>query len=346
MQYMLLVTGGCGYVGRRVVTQLANQGYKVVVVDKISPQERKIDFPKGVEFRKADLRVKEEAERALKGADYILHLAANIGSLAYMDKYKADIIQENCAIDSNVYPICVRYGVKGIVYSSSSMVFQHPPKFPYDEKDIAKINPPSNIYGFSKLIGEYCCKAYHSQYNLPYVIFRYHGIYGPGEAPKGTGPSDIHVIPALIDKIAIKKQYPVELVGDPKSSRSFVYIDDAVDATIKIIDQVIKKNKKVINQEFNIADSNHITIEDLAKIVWNIAGHEKPFQYVHIPSTHNTALRREVDITKAKNDLGWSPTTPLKEGIKKTTEWIISQQGVPYQLIDKQSSLLQDLAEG
>ncbi len=346
MQFKIVVTGGCGYVGSRVVAQLVNKGYHVIIVDKVSPQEKKLAFADQVEFRKADLRNWQEADAALVGADYVLHLAANIGSLAYMDKYQADIIQENCAIDANVYPLCVKHNVKAVLYSSSSMVFQHAPKFPYDEKDITSINPPSNVYGFSKLIGEYCCRAYHAQYKLPFVVFRYHGIYGPGEAPKGTGPSDIHVIPALLDKILIKKQHPVELIGDPQSSRSFVFIDDAVQATVSLLEQTIGNNSKVINHDFNIADPTHITIEELAKTIWEISGNSKPFEYKHIPSTHNTAVRREVNIAKIRNALGWQPATPLHQGLKKTADWIVSQSGITYQQTGSQSLPLQNLAEG
>ena len=124
------------------------------------------------------------------------------------------------------------------------MVFQHAPQFPYTEEDLTKINPPTNIYGASKLVGEYFCRAFNAQFGLPYVIVRYHNIYGPGESAKGEEPGDIHVIPALIEKV-VSGHYPIELLGDPEATRPFTYVDDAVKATFMIIESALKNDEKV-----------------------------------------------------------------------------------------------------
>ena len=321
----IIITGGCGYIGSRIVPTLSKK-YHIIVVDKVTPEERKLKFPKEVEFRKTDLRIREETDKALKGADYILHLAANIGPLNYMHEHQAEIIQENCEIDTNIYFLAVKHKIKGIVYSSSSMVFQHSPQFPYTEQDINKINPPTNIYGFSKLAGEYFCRAYKNQYNLPYAIIRYHNIYGPEEESKGPGPGDIHVIPALLNKIIIKKQYPLELLGDPEASRPFVYIDDVVKATNMILERMIKGDKNVINNDFNIGGSKAIKIKDLAKLMWGLVGDKRPFQYKCVNVFANTAKMREGDMAKIRNIIGWEPKISLKEGILKTAEWVRSKK--------------------
>ena len=126
----ILITGGCGYIGSRLAVLLDKKDYKVVVADKATPKERKIDFPKSIEFRQGDLREKENAVKAVKGTGTIVHLAANIGALTYMHEHQAEIIQENSAIDANIYPAAVEENIKRIIYSSSSMVFQHAHKFP------------------------------------------------------------------------------------------------------------------------------------------------------------------------------------------------------------------------
>lgn len=321
----ILITGGCGYVGSRIAKSLSKK-YKVIVVDKFSPKERGLKFPKEIEFKKVDLRIKEKTDEVLKGVDYILHLAANIGPLNYMHEHQAEIIQENCAIDSNLYPLAVKHKIKGIIYSSSSMVFQHSSKFPYTEEDIKKINPPTNVYGLSKLVGEYFCKAYKNQYNLPYVIIRYHNIYGPGEKFKGSTFGDIHVIPSLLNKIIIKKQYPLELLGDPNASRPFVYVDDAVRATKMILKKMVEKNKNVINNDFNIGNSESIKIKHLAKLMWDLVGDHRPFRYKAIKVSVNTAKRRRGNITKIKKIVGWEPKVRLKEGILKTADWIKNER--------------------
>lgn len=321
----VVITGGAGYVGSRVAEALSQKGYKVTAVDIVTPAERGVQFSSGVEFKQHDLRIPSEAMDALKGADVVLHLAADIGSLTYMHERQADIITNNSAIDAAVYPALVANKVPHIVYSSSSMVYQYPPKFPYTESDIAAIRPPSNVYGFAKLAGEYFCRAYASQYGINYTIVRYHNIYGPGEDSKGTTPGDIHVIPALLEKVLVKKQYPLELLGDPAATRPFTFVDDAVAATVEIVERAAKGDAIVHNEDFNIGTDTYHTILQLAEIIWKEYGDGRPFKYVSVPTTADTSLRREVDITKIREKLGWSPKVMLEEGLKPTAEWVKSR---------------------
>ena len=322
MQEKILVTGGAGYVGSRVANKLIGEGYKVFVADKIDRRKSNTPLAKEIIYRKEDLRIASKAEAAVRGVNYVLHLAANMGPLNYMDKFQADIIQENGAIDASLYQALVKFGIKGIMYSSSSMVFQHAPKFPYKEEDITKINPPQNVYGMSKLLGEYFCRAYREQYGLAYVIIRYHNIYGPGEDSKGSSLEDVHVIPALLNKILILKQYPIEIIGDPNSTRSFVYIDDAVDATVMMLEKMIEGDQGVINNDFNIGVDKHYRIRELAKLIWEIVGEKRKFRYVSVGTTANTAFRREADNTKIRKAIGWKPKWKIEEGIRKTAKWI------------------------
>src|SRR6185312_5728757 len=263
----IVITGGSGYVGSRVAEALAAKGEKVIVVDIISPKERGISFSPTIEFRQHDLRIPSEAIEGLKGADIVLHLAADIGSLTYMHDHQAEILTNNSQIDAAVYPALLANKIPHIVYSSSSMVFQYPPQFPYAEKDISKVNPPSNVYGFAKLTGEYFCHSYAEQYGLTYTIVRYHNIYGPGEDSKGSTPGDIHVIPALLEKV-ISGQYPLEFLGNPEATRPFVFIDDAVEATVNIVLRAAKGEDVVRDNDFNIGNDKYYSILELGKIIW------------------------------------------------------------------------------
>jgi nucleoside-diphosphate-sugar epimerase len=317
----IIVTGGAGYVGSRVAVKLADLGYSVIVVDIVTPEERGIIFPEGIEFRQHDLRIASEAEKALVGGEVVLQLAADIGSLTYMHDHQAEIMANNGAIDASVYPALVKNKIPWVIYSSSSMVFQHPTQFPYTEKDITKINPPTNVYGFSKLSGEYFCRAYNEQYGLNYTIIRYHNIYGAGEDSKGATPGDIHVIPALLEKV-IGGQYPLEFLGDPAATRPFTYVDDAVEATVAIVERAARGDETIKNDDFNIGNNKYYTILELGEIIWHMFGDGREFAYKVIETKANTALRREVDITKIKTTLGWEPKTSLEEGLKPTAEWI------------------------
>lgn len=318
----IAITGGAGYVGSRVAQKLALQGgVRVVILDM---GETRFELGENITFRPGDLRIPGVAKENLVGVDLVLHLAADIGSLNYMEEYQADILRNNAAIDAQLYDALVTCNIPKIVYASSSMVFQHPPKFPYTEDDIAAIKPPQNVYGFSKLIGEYFCKAYHAQYSIEYAIIRYHNIYGPGEDAKGSTPGDIHVIPALLEKI-LSGQYPLQILGSIEATRPFTYIDDAVDATTEIVMRLLEGDDAVKNTDFNIGNDTYYTIGELAEIMWRLFGDGREFKYEEVPSKANTSFRREVDITKIRSILGWEPKVSLEKGLESTKEWLVKR---------------------
>lgn len=318
----VIVTGASGYVGSRVAVALHKQGVEVVAVDMVDAGVHGVPLPPDMEFRKHDLRVAGEADKALKGgADVVLHLAADIGSINYMHEHQAEIMTNNMLIDAMVYPALLKHNIPWIVYSSSSMVFQYPPKFPYTEEDIVHVKNPSNVYGFAKLAGEYFCRSYKEEYGLKYTILRYHNIYGPGEDSKGSSAGDIHVIPALLHKV-FSGQYPLEFLGDPSATRSFTYVDDAVDVTTDIVMRALNRDKTVENEDFNIGHDYHLSIMELGRTIWKHFGDGREFKYTIVPTKADTALRREADISKLKNKLGWKPKVSLEEGLKPTAQWM------------------------
>jgi len=272
-------------------------------------------------IRQGDLRDPSFTKSALADAHTILHLAANIGSLTYMHEHQAEILQENAAIDASVYPAALDADKPCIIYSGSSMAFQGSTVFPYREEDLSKAFIPTNVYGMSKLVGEYFSRAYFSQYQMPYVILRYHNIYGPGEDSKGATPGDIHVLPALIEKV-LSGQYPLELLGGEDATRSFTYVDDAVAATVAIVEKAVQRDREVINTDFNVGTSEVTRIVDAAKLVWELLGDGKPFQYLVKETKAITAVRREMIAEKIERATGWHTTVSLREGILKTAEWI------------------------
>ncbi len=323
MQKRVFVTGGLGFIGRKVAIELDKKKFKVIAVDKKVPQKH-ISLPKTIQVVRADLRNREQVEAILEEDSIVVHLAANIGSLTYMENHQAEILAENTAIDAALYPAMVKKGVSTIIYSSSSMVFQHAKNYPYKEDDLPYVPPPTNVYGLSKLIGEYFCKSFHAQYGLDYVILRYHNIYGPGEEAKGKSFGDIHPIPAFIQKI-LAGQYPIELLGNPNATRPFTYIDDAVSATVQLIEEASKKNPKVINEDFNIGPNTATKIVDVAEIIWTLMGDKREFAYIQIPVSAITAERREMDDTKIKNAISWEAKTSLKDGISNVLNAIKTQ---------------------
>ena len=218
----VLVTGGAGFIGSEVVKQLLEKGYKVRVADDLSKKEAKVLLK--CEFLKIDLTNKEVALKALDGMDICIHLAAKIGGIGYFHKYPATILSENNKMYSAVFEAAVEKKIKRIIYLSSSMVFESTKKFPSKESDLEKIPPPVSSYGFSKLVGEWYCKAFHDEYGLNYTIIRPFNAYGINEAP-GEEVGYAHVIPDLIKKI-LSGQYPLELLGNGQQTRCFTHVSD------------------------------------------------------------------------------------------------------------------------
>ncbi|MGB9748605.1 MAG: NAD-dependent epimerase/dehydratase family protein [Candidatus Woesearchaeota archaeon] len=309
----VVLTGGAGFIGSHVVEELKKKNYDVCVIDNLSKRESKLI--KDIEFVKLDLTREKQTIRALKNCDYIIHLAAKIGGIGYFHKYPATIISENNKINSSVFNAAAKNNVKRIVYVSSSMVFESTKKFPSKEEDIYKIPPPKTAYGFSKLSGEYYCKAFKEEFNLNYTIIRPFNAYGINEYP-GEEVGYAHVIPDLIKKI-LKNQYPLEILGDGKQIRCFTHVKDIARGIV-----LAMKHKKAENNDFNLSSDEPIRIIDLAKKLWSISNVKKQFKVKFVPGFKHDIKKRIPSIEKAKKVLGWEAKIRLDDGLKEVFEWL------------------------
>jgi len=309
----LLITGGCGFIGREVTRQAVEAGHKVRVADNLSKPGSNINLP--VEFLKYDLTDSGITEKAFKDIDVCIHLAAKIGGIGYFHKFPATILSDNNKIYSSVFESAAKAKIKQLIYISSSMVFESAVKFPSKEDDVMKVPPPVTSYGFSKLAGEWYCSAFKHEHNLNYTIIRPFNAYGTNEEP-GSEVGDSHVIPDIMKKILIDKQYPVEILGSGAQTRCFTHVRDIASAILLCVN-----NPKAKNESFNVSNSKEIKIIDLIKMIFELSSPDKKFKVKHMPAFQHDIKRRVPDVSKIKKVLGWSAKTSLESGLRETLAW-------------------------
>jgi nucleoside-diphosphate-sugar epimerase len=309
----VVVTGGAGFIGTEVTRQLVEHGYDVRVIDDLSKEGHEV--PSGVDFQQADLTVPGIAEELFAGYEACLNLAAKIGGIGYFHEYPATILSENNKLYSMSFEAAVKQKFQRMVYVSSSMVFESADTFPSKESDLAVIPPPVSAYGFSKLSGEWYCRAFADQFGLNYTICRPFNAYGINEFP-GEDIGYAHVIPDLTKKI-LGGQHPLELLGDGLQTRAFTHVRDIARGIIMSLE-----SENAVNEDFNISNPEEMTILDLAKRIFRLCDTGREFDWVSVPGFAYDIKRRSPDATKAREVIGFEAEVKIDEGLKEVIGWL------------------------
>jgi UDP-glucose 4-epimerase len=315
-----LVTGGAGFIGSAVARTLLARGLEVRIVDDLS-KGAATAIPTGAEYLQGDITDPRAARDAFAGVDVCFHLAAKIGGIGYFHRYPADILDDNNHMLSSVFRTAADTGAK-VVYVSSSMVFERAGQWPTPEDAIDRYPPPFSAYGFSKLIGEWYCRAFHEQFHTPFAIARPFNAYGPGEYPEDE-PGLAHVIPDLVRKI-LDGERPIALFGDGSQTRSFTYVDDVGDAIA-----TIGLRPEAEGQDFNIGTGVETSIRELLGLLLEACGEPGRPEVAHLGTLPVDVQRRVPDVTKIRERLGWTASVPLRQGIRRTVEWHLERSGRP-----------------
>lgn len=295
----IMVTGGNGFIGHTLVRHLLNEGNEVKVID-IKPI--KFNHPK-LEFVKKS--VLEDLRWEMRDCDMIYHLAAELG-VVNSDKKPLNTLAVNIDGTVNVFKCALGTTVKKIVYTSSSEVYGEAREIPLKE-DSPK--SPVSIYGVSKLTAEMYAKGYVQEYGMDINPVRLFNVYGPGQGFEW-------VMPIFIQKVL--NDEPPQVFGDGSQVRCFTYIADVVSG----IETVRKKGAK--GEAYNIANTDQITMKELAELIIKISGKNLKPNVVGFGKDTRTKEReimtRIPSIEKLKS-LGWKPSVSAQEGIQKAYNW-------------------------
>lgn len=304
----VLVTGGCGFIGKAVVNQLLEKGYLVIVLDDFSnssPQEQ----TSNLSIIKFDLTKSSGVLNFFKGVDFCIHLAARVGGIKYMSSNQSEILKDNILIDTNVISSASKTNTK-IVYASTVIVYDQSKKIPYKEQELQYI--PKSDYGFSKLAGERLCHSLGKNKNLKFTIARISNVYGIN--PSEISKDKLHVIPDLVRKITQDKK--LKLIGGGIQKRAFVHVSDVADALI-----LMMESKASEGEIFNLATEEKYQILEIAKIIWQRIRKNEKFTIENINSRDEDFINSIPDVSKLKEKLGWKARNSLKDSLPEVVKW-------------------------
>ena len=301
----MLISGGNGFLGSHIVKKAISNGIDVTVVDDMSTMNTD---NLGGEVNL--IRKKIENFKTDEKFDLVLHFAARPSPEDYI-KHPVETILSNSVGTMNMLNIARRSDAV-FLYTSSSEVYGNASVLPTPEMYFGYVNPNGirSCYDEGKRYSEALIMAYHREYNIDVRIERPFNVYGPGIRPDGLYG---RVIPRFI--LSALRGDDITIFGDGSQTRSFLYIDDWLDATWKLLN-----NPGLSGEIFNVGSASEITINSLAKTIIDLTGSHS--RIVHLDPREDDPFRRSADIAKIKKRLGWEPKISLNEGLDKTIQWI------------------------
>jgi len=314
----IVVAGAGGFIGGHLAKTLANMGHEVRAID-IKPLTRWYQITPGVENLVLDLKIKEHCYQALNGCSEVFNLAADMGGMGFIETHKADCML-SVLINTHMLMAARDVGIKRYFYSSSACVYngqkQADPNNPGLKEADAYPALAEDGYGWEKLFSERMCRHFTEDFGLTTRVARFHNVYGPF----GTYDGGREKAPAAICRKVIEAELygrnDIVIWGDGHQTRSFMYIDDCVKGVLAIM-------YSNIEEPINLGSAEMVSINQLVDYVEEIGNRKLTRQYD--PNAPKGVRGRNSDNTLITRYLGWEPSLPLKEGLRKTYAWIKQQ---------------------
>ncbi len=311
-----VVCGAGGFIGGHLVQDLLDNGVDVIRAVDIKPFDDWYQVSNDLENLSLDLQDKDSCLKAAEGANVIFQLAADMGGMGFIENNKA-LCMLSVLTNTHMLMAARDKGVERFFYSSSACVYngekQTNPNVVALKEEDAYPALPEDGYGWEKLFSERMCRHFEEDYGLQCRVARYHNVYGP----LGTWTGGREKAPAAICRKVIEAKHSgsnqIEIWGDGKQTRSFMYIDDCTVGTRMI-------TESDIHEPLNLGSNELVTINQLVDLVEEIAGVRLKRNYnLNAPKGVNG---RNSDNTLIQQKLNWAPSTKLREGLALTYAWI------------------------
>ncbi len=311
----ILVTGAGGFIGGYLVKELLNKGYSVRAVD-IKPLKEWYQIFNDVENFALDMSIKDNCFKMAKGVSGVLNMACKMGGMGFIENNKTECML-SVLVNTHMLMACKEHKVKKYFFSSSACAYN---KDLQDKPDISGLKEsdaypanPEDGYGWEKLFSERMCKHFLEDYGLDVKVARYHNVYGPN----GTYDGGKEKAPAALCRKIItannKNLDSIDVWGDGKQTRSFLYIDDCIDATLQFFNSDH-------HGPINIGSEEKVSINEMIEKIEKICG--KNFKKNYQLDKPKGVRGRTSENTLIRKLLNWEPKYNLFEGLKKTYSWI------------------------
>jgi UDP-glucuronate 4-epimerase len=291
------VTGAAGFIGSHLAETLTSAGHEVVGFDCFTDYydpALKEENARGLDVRRVDL-----AEEALdfSGFDGVFHLAGQPGARSFGDVFQK-YLRRNVLVTQRVFEAAVAADAK-VVWASSSSVYGDAEQYPTSEQVTPR---PNNPYGVTKLGCEHLHDTYARVFGLRAVALRYFTVYGPRQRPDMA-------FARIVDALARDQEF--EVYGDGSQSRSFTYVADVVEATMRAFDAQ--------PGIYNVGGGDEATVREALQLLEEIAG--RPLRVRYGPSQTGDMQRTKADTSRIEAAIGWTPSTSLRSGLAEHWHW-------------------------
>lgn len=288
-----VVTGGAGFIGSHLVSELVARGFDVHVVDNYAGGKREDRINSKATYHEVDIRDYDKLAPIIQGAEYVFHEAA-LPRVQFSIEHPQETFSVNVDGTVSILRAAHEGKVKRIIYAASSSAYGDQETLPLSE-DLP--SQPKSPYGLQKYIGEMCCRLWKEVYGLSAVSLRYFNVYGPKFDP--NGPYALVIGKFLLQK---SKGEPLTITGDGTHTRDFTNVRDIVRANMLAMESKNIGGGEVIN----IGAGRNVSVNEVAAMIGGPVAHVEP----RLEPAHTLA-----DITRAKKLLGWEPTIKLEDGI-------------------------------